>query len=232
MKYKNQLTVKANYKKQAGAANLLVIPLILVTIILFAVAGFAYYAYGQSLHYKNDVDAIVGQKVDAAKQEVSDQKDKDFAQKEKSPYVEYDGPSEYGSVKILYPRTWSGYVETADGNSGKPINGYFMPGQVPSTKDANNSFALRMTVTDTQYDSIMKTFQSSAKSGKVTVQPYRSPNIANTVGARVDGEVVSKKQGSMIVLPYRDKTLQLWTESTDYQADFNNIILPNFSLQP
>jgi len=221
-----------NKPNQAGQVNLLVIPLVLVTLILFGVAGFAYYAYGQSEHYKNDVDAIVGTAVDKAKQQVSDQKDKDFAEKSKFPYNQYNGPDEYGSIKILYPKTWSGYVAVAQASSGKAIDGYFMPGQVPSISDSANSFALRVTIVSTAYDNIMKTFQSNTKSGKVTVQPYKSPNIPGIIGSRVDGEVVSKKQGSMIVMPFRDKTLQLWTESKDYQADFNNIVLPNFSLTP
>lgn len=217
---------------QAGAVNLLVIPLVLVTLILFAVAGFAYYAYGQSMHYKNDVDAIVSQNVDEAKQQISDQKDKDFAEKEKSPYLTYNGPEAYGSIKLVYPKTWSGYVETGNGSGSKPVDGYFMPGQVPSVDDANNSFALRVTIVQTAYDQIMKQYAALVKNGKVTVQPYKSPNIPGIVGSRVDGQISSKKQGNMVVLPYRDKTLQLWTESTDYTNDFNNIILPNFSLTP
>lgn len=221
-----------NKQNQAGAVNLLVIPLVLVTLILFGVAGFAYYSYGQAQHYQNDVDAIVGEKVDAAKTEVSSQKDKEYAEKMKFPYAEYDGPEAYGSLKILYPKTWSGYVATATSTGGKVVDGYFMPGQVPTINDPNNTFALRATITSTSYDTIVKTFMSQTKNGKVTVAPFKSQNIPGVVGARVDGEVVQKKQGAMIILPYRDKTLQVWTESKDYMADFNNVIVPNFSLTP
>jgi hypothetical protein len=52
------------------------------------------------------------------------------------------------------------------------------------------------------------------------------------VGSRIDGEISQKKQGAMIVMPMRDKTLRLWTESRDYVADFDNIILPGFSFSP
>ena len=222
-----------NYKSnQIGAINLLVIPLILVTLALFAVAGFAYYAYGQSQDYKNNVDAKIAVAVDASEQKVSAQKDKVFAEKEKSPYNVYTGPSAYGSLRIQYPKTWSAYVDAPNGQTSKPVNGYFTPGQIPSITDANNSFALRVYIVQQAYDAVVRTYQTKLKSGLVTIQPYQSPNVPNTVGVRVDGEVQTKKQGSMIILPFRDKTLQLWTESTDYKADFDNIILPNFSLIP
>ncbi len=217
---------------QNGALNLLAIPLILVTLALFGIAAFAYSAYNQAQDYKNNVDQKIAVAVTAAEQQVSDQKDKVFAEKEKSPFVEYDGPAEYGSLKILYPRTWSAYVDATAGQSSRPINGYFSPGQVPSISDSGNNFALRVNLAQQTYDSVVKQFTSKVKAGTVTVQPYQSPNIPNTVGTRIDGEIAPNKQGAMVVLPYRDKTLQMWTESKDYLTDFNTVILPNFSLVP
>jgi hypothetical protein len=217
---------------QKGAINLLVIPLVLVTLALFGIAAFAYSSYGQAQDYKNNVDQKVAAAVTVAEQKVSDQKDKVFAEKSKSPYVTYNGPAEYGSLKIQYPRTWSAYVDAPTGQTGRPINGYFFPGQVPSVTDQNNSFALRFNISAQAYDIVVKPFEAKVKSGAVTIQPYQSPNIPNTIGVRVDGAVAQNKQGSMIILPYRDKTLQMWTESKDYVSDFNNVILPNFSLIP
>jgi hypothetical protein len=217
---------------QNGILNLLAIPLILVTLALFGVAAFAYSAYGQAQDYKNNTDQKIAVAVGAAEQKVSDQKDKVFAEKEKSPFVTYNGPPAYGSLKIQYPRTWSAYVDEPTNQSTKPINGYFSPGQVPSINNPDNSFALRVNVAQQAYDTVVKPYEAKVKNGTVTVQPYKSPNIPNTVGVRIDGEIVSRKQGAMIILPYRDKTLQMWTESKDYVSDFNTVILPNFSIVP
>jgi len=217
---------------QRGAINILAVPLILVTLGLFAVGGLAYYEAGQASDYKNNVD----QKVEVARQEaektISDQKDKAFAEKEKSPYIVWTGPAAYGSLKIQYPRTWSAYVDAPANANGRPVNGYFSPGQVPSISDQSNVYALRVYIVQQAYDGIVKQFANKQKSGTVTIQPYQSPNVPNIVGVRIDGEVQQKKQGAMIILPFRDKTLEIWTESNEFKPDFDNIILPNFTLVP
>jgi hypothetical protein len=218
--------------RQTGAMNLLVIPLVLLVVVLLGVAVFAFSAYGQAQDYKNNVDQKVAAGVSQATDQINAQKEKEYAEKEKYPYATYVGPEAAGSIKVLYPKTWSAYVVVPRNTGTKPLDGYFYPGQVPSVTDTTNSFALRVVVQQTSYDNIMRSLQSQQKAGKVSIQPYQSPNIPSLIGSRVDGQVVANKQGSMIVLPFRDKTLQMWTESTDYKADFDNIILKNFTLTP
>lgn len=212
--------------------NLLIIPLILLVVVAIGVSAFAYTSYNQAQDYKNNVDAKVAVAVEAAEKQISEQKDKDFAEKEKFPYMSYTGPEAAGSVRVLYPKTWSAYTVEADRSAAKPLDTYFYPAQVPNISDKNNSFALRIMVNQQSYDSILKQFQSKQKQGKVTVQPYQSPNVPNVIGSRIEGEVVDKKQGVMIIMPFRDKTLQMWTESNNYKSDFDNIILKNFALTP
>jgi hypothetical protein len=38
--------------------------------------------------------------------------------------------------------------------------------------------------------------------------------------------------GILVLLPMRDKTLKIWTESTAYFTDFNTYILPNLTFSP
>lgn len=217
-------------RTQAGAINILLIPLILVILLLIGAGGFAYWAYGGRQDYKDNVDVKIADAVAVAQQKVSTQKDKEFAQKEKYPYNTYTGPSAYGSLIVKYPKTWSGYVATS--NSVNPINGYFHPRQVPTITDINNSFALRVAVAQQPYSAILQQFQIYVKQGKTKAHAYRSPNVPNVVGTRFDGQIGSQKQGSMIVMPYREKTLEVWTEDASFRADFDNIILPNFSFSP
>jgi hypothetical protein len=219
--------------RQTGATNLLVIPLILLVVALVGVGAFAYSAFAQAQDYKNNLDQKVDVAVEKAKDEINQQKEKDYAEKEKFPYMTYTGPEAAGSIKIQYPKTWSAYIEAPQNrNTSKPLNAWFQPGQVPDTGDDTNSYALRVTVAQQSYDTIMKNYQNQLKTGKVSIAPYQSPNVPSLIGSRIDGEVASRKQGSMIVLPFRDKTLQMWTESTDFKGDFDNIILKNFTLTP
>jgi len=42
-----------------------------------------------------------------------------------------------------------------------------------------------------------------------------------------------KVQGSMVLVPLRDKTLKIWTEADEtYLKDFNENILPNYTFEP
>lgn len=219
-------------KRQTGAMNLLIIPLALVLVALLGVGAFAASAYSQAQDYKNNVDQKVDAAVEVATQKVSEQKEKDFAEKEKFPYDTYVGPEAAGRLTIKYPKTWSAYVIEPRTSSNKPVDGYFNPGVVSSVTDTNNSYALRVQVAQQSYDSLIKAYAGDQKNGKVTITPYQSPNVPSLIGSRIEGEVESKKQGVKILLPFRDKTLQLWTESTDFKADFDNIILKNFVLTP
>jgi hypothetical protein len=218
-------------RTQAGAINILLIPLILAIVLLIGAIGFGYWAFGERQDYKNNVDVKIADAVAVAQQQVSTQKDKEFAQKEKYPYDTYTGPSAYGSLIVKYPKTWSGYVATQN-NGVNPINGYFHPGQVPSTTSLGSSFALRVSVAQQPYSAVLQQFQIYVKQGKTKAHAYRSPNVANVIGTRFDGQIGPQKQGSMIVMPYREKTLELWTEDVSFRADFDNIILKNFSFSP
>lgn len=217
--------------RQAGAMNLLVIPLVLVIVMLFGAAFAAFNFYNEAQTAKTNVSRSVAVAVDKAEQATSQRKELEFAEKLKSPYDRYDGPSAFGALRILYPKHWSAYISES-GRGSKPVEGWLMPNFVPATNNANNSFALRVIVETRAYDAVLKEYQSGVKEGKVSVRPYQSPNVPNVVGSRIDGEIAQKKQGAMIIMPMRDKTLRLWTESRDYVADFDNIILPGFSFAP
>ena len=218
--------------RQAGVTNLLVIPLVLLVVLLVGVATVAFTFYNDAQASKTNVAQKVAVAVDKAKQEVSVQKEKDYAEKAKFPYDRYDGPSSYGAIRILYPRTWSAYVSEPRNNANRPVEGYFANGFVPTLNDPLNTFALRVVVEQRRYDAVLRDYDDEVKQGKTAARPYQSPNVPNVVGARLDGEVAQNKQGAMIIMPMRDKTLRLWTESRDYVADFDNIILPNFSFSP
>jgi hypothetical protein len=64
---------------------------------------------------------------------------------------------------------------------------------------------------------------------KITISPYQ---VSGVSGARIDGEINKGQDGSLVVLPVRDKVLYVWTEDKTYIADFNNIVLKNLSFIP
>jgi hypothetical protein len=216
---------------QAGFMSVAVIVAVLLGLLLVGAAAFGFWAFRERQDYKNDVDQKITVAVDEAKQDLSIQKDKDFAEKEKSPLKTYTSPSAYGSVVIEFPKTWSGYVADDSGNSPY-VDGYFNPGVVPSIASQKTIFALRLQVTQESYSNTLNQFQDEVQQGKVKISPYAAPKVPSVVGVRMVGQVDQEKDGVMIVLPLRDKTLKLWTTGSQYIHDFDTFILPNFRFSP
>lgn len=213
-----------------GQINILLIPVVLLAIMLVATGSFAIWAYNGRQDYKNNVNAKIAAAVQANTQSVQAADAQQFAQAAKLPLKTYVGPEAFGSVHISYPKTWSAYVDTT--NSSVGVNGYFYPDVVPSVNSQSSNFALRLQVVQTGYSQLVSQFTGLLQQGSVTVTPYSLPQVPSVVGVRIDGQIANNKQGSLIVLPLRDKTLELSTESSSFLADFNNTILPNASFSP
>lgn len=211
--------------------SVLLVPLVLAIVFLVGAVTFGAWAYAQMQDYKNNVAAKVNVAVQQAKQQEDAVQAAQYAEKEKSPYRTYKGPAAYGSVTVTYPKTWSAYVIDTR-NSSPYIDGYFYPNTVPDATSQNSVFALRVQVVQDTYSSVLNSISSFVQLKQSTVSPYSLPKVPNVLGARVDGQLPNQKSGSMVVLPLRNMTLEVWTESPDFQKDFTNVILPNFTFAP
>ena len=155
-----------------------------------------------------------------------------------SPLRAYNGPEAYGSIVVNYPKTWSAYVDDS-GSSNTPVDGYFNPGTVPSIGNSTSSiFALRVQVLNQPYATVLQTYssQSSNQQNPVTITAYSLPKVPKAVGVELSGTLSNSGSkpvtGTMVILPLRANTLEIWTDGTQYLSDFNNNILPNFSFSP
>lgn len=194
----------------------------LLMSILFVVSlGFGIWAFIGKQENKSNLDTKIEAASEIAVEKAELAKEADFAERDKNPFKTYTGSATYGSLTFSYPRTWSVYAE--ENNTGKLLDLYAQPNVVTGTQ-ASNSFALRVQTLDDSYDTLVAKFQKSAEDGKVTVAAFRAEKVPTVLGTRIAGEVVKDKQGTMILLPQRDKTFVLWTESTDYNTDFEAVI--------
>lgn len=200
----------------------LVIPLAISVVLLICAFGFGIWAFAGRQEYKNNADQKVAEAVAAAKESLTIEKDAEFAEQYKLPYETYRGPAALGTLTVERPRTWSVYVNENASSSSDPLDGYMHPSYVPAGKSVN--IALRFQVTNDSYEDELKSFESSLRNGKVSVAAYRLPKVASVLGSRITGEVVSGKQGDMIMLPLRDKTLFIWTEGGEFRSDFAKIL--------
>jgi hypothetical protein len=201
--------------------------LILFVILTIVASGFGLWAFGERNEYKNNVDEKVETAAAAAVEKAENAKEADFAERLKSPHDTYQGPAAFGSVGIKYPRTWSAFVTEEDKGS-TPIDGYFHPNVIPGTR-SGTAYALRLQVLSSDYARELARFDSDSKSGKVRVSAIE---LQGVTGARIDGEIEKDRQGSTVLLPIRDKTLRLTTESEAFMDDFNKTILTNLTFSP
>lgn len=216
---------------ERGAINILLMPLILVAVLFVAATGFGIWAFGSRTDYKNNSDQKVAAGVDEAIKATEAADAVKYAEEAKKPYDTYIGPAAFGNITVSYPKTWSAYVVEAE-SGGSPVNAYFNPKFVPSAADRDSTFALRVELVSQSYDKVVQSFSSQIKTNKVTVEPYKLAKVPSVVGSRIEGQITSTKQGSMVIVPLRNMTLKIWTESNDFKADLDTHVLPNLSFVP
>lgn len=219
---------QSNQSGKVGVGVLIAI--VLLSVGLIGAGAFAVWAFGQRQDYKTNVDKKVATAVAANTKKVQADDAKTYAEQAQYPLKTYTGPEAYGSVTLTYPKTWSAY--NASSSSSTPVDFYAHPDIVPSVTADDSSFALRVQVLGQQYSNVAKQYANQLKQGTVTVKAYVLPNNKTVTGVRIDGQIEDQKQGAMILLPLRDKTLKIWTESTSYMDQFNNIILANARFTP
>lgn len=216
---------------QDGAISGVVVSLILAVLLLIGAIGFGGWAFTSRQDYKNNVDTKITTAVGTAKQKEDTKKDAQFAEEAKKPLQLYQGPEAYGSLMVNFPKTWSGYVDDS-GTGNALVDGFFAPGVVPSTTNHASVFALRVQVLSQSYQQSLQNFVSQQQSGKLTTSAYALPKQPKVVGVKVVGVLSDQTSVTMVVLPLRSQTLQIWTDGNQYLNDFNNNILPNFTFSP
>ncbi len=223
--------IKLLKHNQDGAVSGLMISFTLAVVLLVAAIGFGGWAFSSRQDYKNHVDAKISAAQEAAMQKESAAKDAEFAEAAKKPLKTYTGPEAYGSLLVNYPKTWSGYVDDTGSGDGV-VNGYFAPGVVPSLTDPASVFALRVQLLNQSYSEVLQNYVGQQQSGKLAISAYALPKLPSVVGVQLTGQLDNETTVTMVVLPFRSQTLQIWTEGSQYLNDFSTNILPNFSFSP
>jgi hypothetical protein len=210
---------------------------ILLALALVGALVFAGWAFSGRQDYKNNSYKKAAEAVTKAKAAQATELQKQFDEQSKAPYKSYGGSPTYGSISFSYPKTWSAYVDET--GSAEPLNAYFHPAQVPGLQ-SNTAYALRVELTNTAYSQVLQQLSSQITSGKLRAAAYIPPKMKGKAnvqpGTRLDGAIGQNQQGAlsgaMVVIKVRDKTLEVYTQSTNFLADFENIILPSLSFTP
>ena len=76
-------------------------------VLFVASTAFGIWAFMGRADYKNNSDKKSATAVATAKEEQKATDEADFLEREKQPYETFDGSSEFGSIKIVYPKPGS-----------------------------------------------------------------------------------------------------------------------------
>lgn len=207
--------------REPRQSHLSLIVAILMSLFFVAALIFGIWAYAGMQENKTNLDAKIEAASAVAVKAAEATKDAEFAEREKDPNRVYTGSSTFGTLSFSFPKTWSVYTEEKD--TGTILDYYSSPFLVRGT-GKENSFALRAQILDTNYDKELAKFDQAMKKGTVTATAYVLARVPNILGVRLSGEVAADKQGVMVILPLRDKTIKIWTESKDFLGDFDKII--------
>lgn len=199
--------------------NIWLIFSILEFVLIAVLIGLLVWLYFEYDDQKTNVDNKVEIAVSAAKAEVRKADEIKFAQREKEPYRQFVGPSDYGRVTFDYPKTWSVYVHKEAGKAGS-YEAYLNPITVP-TVDNSQRFAARVVIEPKDYAKVIASYDSLVKKGELKAKSVKAGGVT---GTRIDGNFTKDIRGSAVIFKIRDKTLTIRTDANAFMSDFNKLI--------
>jgi len=216
----NQGPSMANAAPQDRSRMLMIIIIIVTSLLAVAFIGLFIWILVQYEEIKTDIDGQIDAEVAQAVKENTDKLEEDFAEREKSPYNTFAGPSDYGELTFSYPKTWNVY-EAADASNGGDYEAYFNPDKVPPIND-DIIYALRVYITSDSYEDVVEDYNGDVEDGELSVNVRQ----INGVNANVyEGKISDNINGIFAVIKIRDKTAIIRTDASGvFRDDFNAIL--------
>lgn len=206
-----------DYGQKGDTAKIVIFTLAFLSATLAGLSGWALYRYDEE---RTTVEDQISEAVSQAKQQQRLEDEERFEEERKSPYETYSIPDVFGSVEMEYPKTWSVYVE--DTTSSKvQVDMYMHPDLVRIQDRTVRPYALRMQLIDELYQQTVDGYQNEIEDGEID---SKTATVSDIEGVRLSGQISRDVSGEMIILPYRDKTIQIWTEGDNFIEDFDKIL--------
>ncbi len=206
---------------QPGEIHPSTIMIVVMTVLFIGAGSFGIWAFMQYQDKKTDVDGQISSAVADAKNEQAKEDEVKIQAAKEEPFSQFVGPDDYGRVTFDYPRNWSVYEANSVSNGSKNYEAYLNPVYVPPVDDKENRFALRVTISDKQYDEVVADYQKLVEKGELSSKSF---SVDSQTGIRLDGTFKDEIRGAAIVLKIRDKTLTIQTDADTFKPYFDEII--------
>lgn len=206
--------------KQKGYVNSWMIMAIGAFVLFLIAGGFAIWSFMEYSQTKNGVDARVQVETAKAKAEQAEIDQKKFSEEAKNPRIEFVGPSEYGRVSFMYPKTWSVYIDR-DGSDRADYVAYLHPKEVPSIHNKDSRFAMRLEIINKDFNTVLKNYEQKVKKGELSSSSVEFNGIAAT---RIDGALSKELRGTVVLMKVNDKTIRFSTDADTFKPDFEAVL--------
>jgi hypothetical protein len=170
---------------------------------------------------KTDVDGQIAQAVAVAVNEQIRISEENFAEREKSPFLTFTGPGDYGSLSFDYPRTWNLFIQNSAVRGG--TYSAFMSPRFVINPSEQKQFALRVTIESRAFENVLNDYQRRIANGELKSAQFALPNDLG-LATRLDGAFDSDVTGAALIFKIRDKTVILRTDAATFLQDFNTLI--------
>jgi hypothetical protein len=209
---------KLSENEKGSASSALLIALTVLVLVGFATVAGIYFSRYTVL--QREFDSELAEQLEDVKAEQKRADEAEFAERQKEPFRSYSPPDIFGQIEIKFPKSWSLYTkEDEQGSAGIDMTAH--PEIVKDNKSAQSPYALRMRLERKLYSEHVTTYDSKVSSGKLKASPVK---VSGITGLKLVGDIDEKTKGVLVILPLRDKTVSLWTESDKYTADFEKIL--------
>ncbi len=205
---------------QRGYVNAWMVSTIGVLVMFLIAGALAIWAYMSYAQEKNTIDSQVKVAEAKAREEQSKADRDKFNEEAKNPRREFVGPSEYGRVSFLYPKTWSVYVER-DGSDRGDYKAYLHPSIVPPVGGKDSRFGMRLEILNDNFDKVLNQYSGQIKKGDLTSSSVQYNGNAAT---RLDGAFSKDLRGSVVLMRVRDKTIRFSTDADTFKPDYQAIL--------
>jgi hypothetical protein len=200
--------------------NSLLVPLVALSLLNAIAIAAAIWGIMNFMEQKTNVDGKIAEAVTTAKKDQADSDEVKFTARDKEPNRSFVGPDDYGRLTFNYPKTWSVYVSQDVTQNGGSYQAYLNPVSVPAVT-ASQQFALRVTIEQKDYDSVISGYAALVKKGDLHSSAV-SVNGSN--GTRLEGSFSKDIRGSAVIYKIRDKTLTMRSDADTFKPDFDALI--------